>query len=240
MGIDSLIGPAKIPLAAVDIEAVLTHAGLSVQHESDMWVVRGNTYPIRQLLEYLGGKYYSHEKYYHFYGDSPLEKIVLSLVDVNDLTRADPAKLDPANAAARYRAKQARIEFDATPDVRLEDHEYAGKVSPETVALLKKGEAFGIPENVVAEQIADVGKIVAAFEREDPLFLLASEAGSGKTFVLGGAAREILQRYPDTRFCYVTLRQGLINRSSATLEPLTFSIPSISTLTILLANPPPR
>lgn len=210
-GAASLIGPADVPFAAVDAEAVLEQAHLTVARDGAEWVVKGNTYPIRHLLQFLGGYYDYDSKDYRF-EESPLEKLVLSIVNINTLNTVDREKIDPDGAAARHRARQAREDFDKQIDCRLSDKAYAKKVSSETVALLQRGAKFGMPASVIEEQIIDAGKIVDAFERNEPLFILASEAGSGKTFVLGAAAREILLRSGDTRFSYVTLRKGLVKQ----------------------------
>ena len=42
-----------------------------------------------------------------------------------------------------------------------------------------------------------------------PMFMLANEAGTGKTFVLGGVIRELAQRGV-RKVVYVTLNQDLI------------------------------
>ena len=42
---------------AVDVDAVLNEAGLIVRRDEDGWAVHGNTYPIRNLLGFLGGEY---------------------------------------------------------------------------------------------------------------------------------------------------------------------------------------
>lgn len=217
LGIGTLIGPANIPFMAVDVDAVLNEAGLIVRRDEDGWAVHGNTYPIRNLLGFLGGEYDPHYKRYWFGSISPLEPLVLSIVDTEKLDTVDKFKIDPDGAPARARARVARLDFDGQVDCRVNEEEYAAMVSEGTVNLLQRGLQFGIPQTVIDEQIADAGRMVNAFLRGEPLFLLASEAGAGKTFVLGAAAREILLKAPQTSFCYVTLRSGLIKQIKSDL-----------------------
>lgn len=217
-GITALLAPANIPFDMVDVEQVLKQANLVVRKSGEAtWLVEGNTYPLRNLLSFLGGNYLYDQKCYQF-EFPPLEKLVLSIVDVNNPSAADPEKIDPDGAKMRYEAAQARMHFDGQPDLRLGDLAYMAKVSEATKAIMRRGAMAGIPDVVIDEQIIDIGKIVDAFERKEPLFLLASEAGSGKTFVLGGAAKEILRIDPTIRFCYVTLRQGLVKQIKGDLS----------------------
>ena len=65
---------------------------------------------------------------------------------------------------------------------------------PDTRALLEKGLAKGIPQHIIDEQIEDAVRIVQAWDKERKLFLLASDPGSGKTFVLGAVMKELLHR----------------------------------------------
>jgi hypothetical protein len=76
---------------------------------------------------------------------------------------------------------------------------------------------FGVPQAVVDEQIEDIGMAVAALKSGKPMFLLANEAGTGKTFVLGGIIREIDSIYWQSptfgntpRIIYVTQSTDLI------------------------------
>ena len=70
---------------------------------------------------------------------------------------------------------------------------------------------MNIPANVLAEQAEDVGMIVNAFETRNPLFILGNDAGTGKTFVLGAAIRELRERGA-RKIVYVTLRRELIDQ----------------------------
>lgn len=82
---------------------------------------------------------------------------------------------------------------------------------------MRRGEAFGIPGIVIDEQIEDVALMVQAFRQGKSLFMLASAPGTGKTFVLGAAIRE-LRRSGANKFIYVTLRKELITQIKQDLK----------------------
>lgn len=86
----------------------------------------------------------------------------------------------------------------------------ADAVSDDVKALIRKGLDFGIAEIVVEEQIEDIGKMLLAYENESPMFLLANEAGTGKTFVLGGFIKELKDKHEVTDIVYLTMNQNLI------------------------------
>ena len=104
-----------------------------------------------------------------------------------------------------------RNRLDGRADARETDPAYPSLVGEDTQGLIRRGAKFGMPEDVLAEQVEDIGKIVAARQRGSGGFVLASDPGSGKTFVLGGAIREMRKRGA-ARIVYVTLNKGLIDQ----------------------------
>jgi N12 class adenine-specific DNA methylase len=110
-----------------------------------------------------------------------------------------------------------RRDIDARPDRSGLERAIGEYVGQDTQSLLKRGIAAGMPARVIDEQIEDVAKIRQAYERENGLFLLASEPGSGKTFVLGAAIRELRQAGSE-RIVYVTLRKELISQIKEDLK----------------------
>lgn len=106
---------------------------------------------------------------------------------------------------------ELRRDADARPDTSGFSGPVAEYIGGETSRLIERGRAIGMPEVVVNEQIEDVARINRAYQQGKKLFLLASEPGSGKTFVLGGAIRE-LQAAGAKRIVYVTLRSELITQ----------------------------
>lgn len=213
-----LLGPCSLDIGTVDVAAVLAEAKLEIKAlDTTGWAVIGETYPVRHLLKMLGGVYDKEQKLYLF-ANSPTEDIVLSLVDPETRNSIVIAKLDPEGEHDRRSGRRARAYFDNIPDQRKPDDSYRELVSMDTKALLRKGLEFDIPPVVVDEQIIDTGMIVDAFKRKEKLFLVGSEAGSGKTFVVGAAARELVAIKPDVQFVYVTLRQTLIKQIQQDIE----------------------
>src|SRR5262249_25754704 len=106
---------------------------------------------------------------------------------------------------------ELRRTLEARPDRGGLDRTVGQYVGQDTQSLLKRGVKAGIPEHVIDEQIEDVAKIKQAFGRGDGMFILASEPGSGKTFVLGAAIRELRQAGAK-KITYVTLRKELIDQ----------------------------
>ena len=110
------------------------------------------------------------------------------------------------------RLAESRVDEGGPPDPA------GGFVRADTVELINRGGVGGIiPADVLAEQIEDVARIVRAHELGKPIFILASEPGSGKTYVLGGAIRE-LRRKGVKGIIYVTDNQELIRQAQKDLR----------------------
>ena len=112
---------------------------------------------------------------------------------------------------------ELRRDADQRPDTSGFNEPITQYISGETSRLIERGRDIGMPEVVVNEQIEDVARINRAYQQGKKLFLLASEPGSGKTFVLGGAIRE-LQAAGAKRIVYVTLRSELISQIKSDLK----------------------
>jgi hypothetical protein len=115
------------------------------------------------------------------------------------------------------RLRAARTAEDERADSRRDDDDLRGEVDRSTTDLLLRGLEFDIPENVVNDQIADVGLIVEANKKGQGMYLLANAAGSGKSFVLGGAIKE-LRAAGVKSFRYVTMNQDLITQLKRDLK----------------------
>ena len=113
--------------------------------------------------------------------------------------------------------RKLREDVERRPDDRKSSGVVAGLVGEDTKNLISLGLKIGMPQQVVDEQIEDIGNIVDAYQSNKKLFILASEPGSGKTFVLGGAIRE-LRKSGAKKFVYVTLRTELINQIRSDLS----------------------
>lgn len=106
---------------------------------------------------------------------------------------------------------ELRRELDGIPDESGLGSPIEDLVSERTRMLLNKGTAAGIPQKAIDEQIEDVALISQAWQREKGMFVLASDPGTGKTFVLGGAIQE-LRRQGAKRFIYVTMNKDLVDQ----------------------------
>lgn len=103
-----------------------------------------------------------------------------------------------------------RVDLEGGRDERDLDGPVGRYLDPDTQALVTRGARGGvIPPHVVVEQIEDAARIVRAFERDWKTFVLASDPGSGKSYVAGAALREIQKRGAE-RITYVTLSHDLI------------------------------
>jgi len=112
---------------------------------------------------------------------------------------------------ADSRLRELRGRFNDRPDESRGADENYRDVSPATVALIERGLENNVPERAIREQVEDIGAISHAYKSGKPLFLLASEAGTGKTFVMGGAIREV-RAAGAKKIIYVTERQQLVQQ----------------------------
>lgn len=113
--------------------------------------------------------------------------------------------------------RKLRADADNRPDRSGLDGGVGNYVGEDTQQLIRQGEAFGIPSVVIDEQIEDVALMAQAFRQKRPLFMLSSAPGTGKTFVLGAAIRE-LRRSGANKIVYVTLRKELITQIKQDLK----------------------
>jgi hypothetical protein len=109
--------------------------------------------------------------------------------------------------------------------------------SRRTEELIDRGTKIGIPHFVLDEQKEDVSRINAAYQAGKPLFILASEPGSGKTYVLGGAIRELRAAGAKT-FTYVTKSKDLIEQIQHNLKDFDIGDVKFLTYTTLRDVPP--
>ena len=158
----------------------------------------------RDLCRENGGRYDSREKAWFFQSAEAVDRISEAIESfiarLEDQTTEDFAKV--------YEKKSGPVLKKTT---LRSDEEYRAQVSDETKALLGKGREFGMTKEAVDGQAEDAGRILSAFSDGRKAFILANQAGSGKTFVLGAAIREMRARGV-TRFVYYTMNQNLIRQ----------------------------
>lgn len=215
----------------INTDKVLADAGLVVTETIDRgkkaFKVTGETFKNKTVLKGLGGKYNGREeiKFWTFRDGDPSARIAAELAGAappvgGGSVGSDPKKRrsDNETSAEDVERQRRRRSADATADVRRADSDLVDNVEGSTQELIKRGIEFGIPEEIVLEQIADIGQITDAYDRGEAAFLLANAPGTGKTFVLGGTIREILKKNPNQRVMYVTMNKDLIEQIQEDLK----------------------
>lgn len=201
--------------------AELAKRGITLEQESTktgktVWRIKGKTFDVKDTLKALGAKWYNPAKAWSlFSNENPAQKIASALAGTSPPPTSGSSSENNApsggNADEDLRLKQLRERLDGTPDRRGTRGDAVASVNADTAALIRRGLKFGMPADVVEDQIEDIATITAAFEAEKPMFLLGNGAGTGKTFVLGGAIRELRSKGAGP-FVYVTMNQDLIEQ----------------------------
>jgi hypothetical protein len=199
------------------------------------YAVTGETRKLKESLSRAGGRWNNPLRRWEFGRDSlnALREILPKASEGGDGSQRPVAshKTDPKLRGIRERA-------DGRPDESGDPRVLRESVSADTAGLLRAGIAQGIPENVVNEQVEDVGAIARAHANGRRLFLLGNDAGTGKTFVLGGAIRE-LRRKGARRIVWVTPNKDLIRQAKEDLAK--FGVDDIEFMTYAkFRETPPR
>ncbi len=218
--------PAKAEPAPVSTEEAtktLADKGIIVtktttKNGTPVWELTGQTFDHKDAIRSAGGRWYGPKKAWSVYDEQAITKLAGTIgggstVDGGVAGQAAGVVADSDDDLARQRARER---LDATPDERGTGADYARTVTPGTAALIRKGEAFGIPTDVATEQIEDIGMAMAAHRQGRKLFIIGNDAGSGKTFVLGGIIREMRAKFPAV--VYVTMNQDLIEQIKRNLK----------------------
>lgn len=208
---------ADLAKAETDVAAVVTPEArasleafsLTVTPDSDGGIyVGGKTYDLRSIISSAGGRFIRDRQAWRV----PANFFAGLVAKFDALPRPERGR---GRGLAAYVTDPQLARLREIADGRADDSDIAGDigrfVGSDTVALLNRGLAIGMPEVVTNEQIEDVARIHRAYAQDKSLFVLASEPGSGKTFVLGGAIRELLKAGAK-RIQYVTLRTELITQ----------------------------
>lgn len=231
------IAPPVPDISLADAQAILRGKKIEVKKVKDKFVVSGKTYSYKSLMRDNLGRWDAGEKAWSFTYD-PTQNIAAAIKEIDAATSAARAGGEDAGTLSerdeKKRTGELRAREDARPDERIADP--AAKVSAGTKQLISNGLKFGIPEEVVRDQIEDVGMAVNAFEKKKPMFLLANEAGTGKTFVLGGIIRELREKGVKN-FVYVTQNQDLITQIKKDLSPYGINDVQFVTYSKMDANP---
>jgi hypothetical protein len=196
-------------------KAALKKVGLnvSINEESGEIQISGKTFAWREKLSSVKGKFNYEDKFYSVTPEGYrqlAEEIGGIKVSDGGYERGIPAYVTDE----RYR--RLRREREQDPDRSGLPSAPGQYVSVGTQDLLRKGEESGMPSFVIEEQIEDVALIKRAYTEGKPLFLLSSEPGSGKTYVLGAAIRELIAAGAK-KINYITLNENLIEQIKADL-----------------------
>lgn len=199
------------------------------------YAVTGETRKLKEFLSRAGGRWNKPLRRWEFGRDSlnALREILPKASEGGDGSQRPVAshKTDPKLRGIRERA-------DGRPDESGDPRVLRESVSADTAGLLRAGVAQGIPENVVNEQVEDVGAIARAHANGRRLFLLGNDAGTGKTFVLGGAIHE-LRGKGARRIVWVTPNKDLIRQAKEDLAK--FGVDDVEFMTYAkFRETPPR
>ena len=231
------IAPPLPDISLADAQAILRGKNIQINKVGDKFVASGKTFKYRDVMKNNLGRFNPGQKTWEFAYD-PTKNIAASIKDFDSATSATRDGGDDSGAVSEQdeneRISKLRAREDARPDERIADP--ASKVSAETKQLISNGLKFGIPQEVVTDQIEDIGMAVNAFEKKKPMFLLANEAGTGKTFVLGGIIRE-LRNKGVKKFVYVTQNQDLITQIKKDLAPYGINDVDFVTYSKMDSNP---
>jgi len=211
--------PAKPAPAESDTDKTLRQAGLKVEQLPDgTWQITGNTYEnskeigdAKREVPELKGWWDPRLKRWTFKRD-PRREIADRIA--SRATRNEP--VDDAGSDEQMAREDARREQDAIPDIQRSSEDYVASVDQSTKDLVARGLKFGMTQEVVDNQIEDIGRVVVAAEENLPMFVIGSAPGTGKTFVLGGVIRE-LRRRGFKKFVYVTQNENLISQVQGNL-----------------------
>lgn len=231
---DELPDTAVTPIQETDFlnqeqaTSELAKRGITIERDQTkngnaVWRIKGKTFDVKDTLKGLGAKWYNPEKAWSiFSNEDPTQQIA------NAITGKQPADAKPRRATndtggadssdntgtsgnpdEDLRLRQLRARLDASADERGTRNDAISHVNTSTADLIRRGLKFGMPAQVVEDQIEDIAMITRAYGAGKTMFLLGNGAGTGKTFVLGGAIRE-LKASGAKDFFYVTMNTDLI------------------------------
>lgn len=193
---------------------VFTRAGLVVEQKTTdggktFWAVTGNTFAHKTDILSVGGRWHGKFKEWRIGSQEDLNELA------KKLEATVPAGETPPSVGGRGAGGVIGVQIKALRD-KLDSMPSTAPVQPEksvtdaTRGLIRAGEG-AIPKEVLDAQIQDIGKIAAAYRRQRKAFVLASDPGMGKTFVLAGALKEIARGHTGPML-WVTQNRRLIEQ----------------------------
>jgi len=220
------------------VSKTLKDAGLVVTEKVSQktgkpyWEISGKTYDNKDAIKALPGVKFGGKVWRAFDGD-PTAALAAAVEQANSARdakyedfkgklnpkpEAEPTKVGGRGLAGEgigIQIKALRQKLDLFPSIAPEYPQ--NLVGKQTRSLIQKGEG-AIPQDVLDAQVADIGKIKSAFETGKNAFVLASDPGMGKTFVIAGALKEIARNHVGP-LVWVTQNRRLIEQIKADIEP---------------------
>lgn len=191
---------------------------------------RSGTYEHQDYIKSIGAEWDGELKRW-FVAGANIKSFLDSIRDRKATDRKNAGGKDATDGTNIRNPKllDLRRRYDAIPDRSRPERSIDELVSKDTQSLLQQGAQMGIPAKVIEEQIEDVAKVTQQWNKAmatpngKGVFLLASDPGSGKTFVLGAALKEIVDRsrkanMPKIRIVYVTMNTQLISQVKQDLK----------------------
>lgn len=200
------------------IKKALKDLKLKVELGTNQLTVLGKTYENRSLLNEIGAEW-DNESRAWVVSAGKVRQFLDALAERGGADRGggDAPDTTEGTGIRDPRILEIRRRHDAIPDQSALGVPVGDLVDQGTQDLLLKGRQFGIPQDIIEEQIEDAAKISKAWQDKRGLFILASDPGSGKTYVLGAAMRE-LRRQGAKKFLYVTMNLDLIDQIKKDLK----------------------
>lgn len=196
-------------------QALLKNIGITAKANADGTIsLTGKTFDWRNDINEFGGRFARADRSWRISPDGLgrfLERVG------TDAAAAGRRSSGRAAYSGDPGVRKLREDADNRPDNSGLEGDIRNYVGEDTEQLMRRGEAFGMPPVVIDEQVQDVAMMVNAYRKNRPLFMLSSAPGTGKTFVLGAAIRE-LRRSGAKKFVYVTLRKELITQIKQDLK----------------------
>jgi hypothetical protein len=175
--------------------------------------VTGNTYEHQDAIKSIPDnrpKWYGPTKTWTYWNGDPTQQLAAAISRVGVPRPADEPATGGTTDERVEIENRRRAELDR-PDERPTGGDAAGAVERSTADLIRLGAKAGIPADVLDSQIEDIGLIRKAYEAGKRLFIVGSAPGSGKTYVNGGAIRE-LREAGATKFVWFTMNRTLIDQ----------------------------
>lgn len=238
------VEPAEAPEVPASLKRGLRDVGLKIEGRLssksgrpyfDVRVTGAAPPETKAALKAAGGRFGG--KVWHFSDKASVERALeqvrkLDIIDkerraeferqLNPAPKPEPSAATPHGGGTGIVGVQTRMlrdKLDKMPSVAPERPQNA--VSRETMALIKRGEG-SIPIKILGDQVRDIGKIATAFDAGRKAFVLASDPGMGKTFVLAGALREIGAK-SNVPLVWITQNRRLIEQIKSDIQPFGLS-----------------